>query len=266
MARPRKKCATCGAKSKSRVARSAALSDAVAKATNVEAMGGDTIPPPSPEDISFGVEEPLISSWKVRPPKGNWDVSVRVKGRARRFSGPPRKIALDILNAHKSNGLPMTSQKVWDWLNTVWGKRDPGRAIMVNGRTRSSAAPPSPDAHVYTTPEHYGPRLWASLSLFGMKGAFDKESWISAINQVTRLIDPQESWATGCEECFSEWAKIRMDTPPDKVENEHDAAKWVFDAHNRVNKKLGKRVLAFHVAVRENGWAFKIINNKTTPE
>lgn len=203
----------------------------------------------------------------MKPPIGGWAVTVRVRGRRRLVSGTPKTIAKEIYDLHVANDLPMTEQKVWDWLNVIWQNRDPTRAVT----PKKKYMPPedivgkSADAHVYVGPDTYGPSLWGTLNIFGMKGEFSHEAWISAIDNITNFINPQTNPSMGCEECFSLWSKIRLASPPVKVDNIHDAARWVWAAHNSVNKSLKKPQPTFAQAVRMHNWAFSVDGNQVIP-
>lgn len=193
-------------------------------------------------------------------------MTVRVKGSAGFYQGPPGTIVSQLLEAHKRNGIPMDEVRIWSFLNAIWQDRDPSRAITPTGNP-TTVKPPEvdPEGHIYITPDIYGPVLWSSLNLFGMKALFSKESWDTTVDAITDILDPKKSEATGCSECYEEWAKIRLDSDPKKVDNEHQAAYWVWNAHNKVNKVLNKPQMHFHKAVIRHNWAFRVEGDKATP-
>lgn len=213
----------------------------------------------------IGAVEPLIRNHKYRPPSGGWAVEVSIGGVPQRFDGQPRSIANRIYQAYENAGRSVPIKKVWDYLNLTWMQRDPNRSLQFQPKAPHVITDPiAPNAHLDASPSTFGPRLWGYLAVFGMKGHFDKASWLMAISYVTRLLDPATNPA-GCQECHQTWMTWRLDNPADKVENEHQAALWVFELHNLVNKKLGKKVIPLEDAVRINQWAFTLDTGHAQP-
>lgn len=244
---------------------------AAARAKRLAKKAPTQLPAPTAIDLfasaasipEFHAEEPVIINSSYRPPAGGWGVEVRVNGRTRQFDGPPKRIAEDIHHAYKSVKKTVPMSKVWDYLNSVWAARDPSRVRRKRLPAQPSQAP-EPNQHLEVSPSVFGSRLWGALSLFGISGQFQKESWMAVVDMVTRLLDPQTN-PGGCDECHETWTIYRLENDPNKVENEHQAAQWVYDIHNEVNKKLGKPVIPFDTAIQKNNWAFKIIDGVITP-
>lgn len=211
----------------------------------------------------IGLTEPVILNWAYRPPAGGWSVDLRIGGQRRRFSGSPTSMVNEISSAYEAAGRKVSTQKIWDYLNSVWAARDPNRIIR-KAQKKVAEAETDPNAHLQASPMSYGPRVWGMLSLFGVKGHFDHDAWMSAIAFVSKILDPAGS-PGGCDECHETWTKWKIANNPFDVTNEHEAADWVWRLHNEVNKKLGKPRLNFAQAVRANQWAFEIIEDQTVP-
>lgn len=211
-----------------------------------------------------GATVPLIRNWKYRPPSGGWAVEVSISGVIHRYDGTPRLIAQRIASDYEKAGRLVSEAKVWDYLNMVWTNRDPHRAVKADGREPMPQPVQAPNLHLDNSPATFGPSLWAALSLFGIKGHFNKDSWAATISMVTRLLDPATN-PNGCQECHEKWTIYRLDNPPENVENEHQAAFWIFNIHNEVNRKLGKKVIPFEDAVRINRWAFSLESGTAKP-
>lgn len=211
----------------------------------------------------IGAREPVLRNWKYRPPAGGWAVSVSINGIHSRFDGSPVSIAQNIHKGYKNAGREIPMERVWDFLNMTWRARDPNRVISPPA-DQVKPEPPPPNAHLATSPATFGPSLWSAMSLFGMKDHFDKQAWVSVSQYVTRLLDPATNPA-GCAECYETWTAYRLENLPENVSNEHEAAYWVFELHNKVNKKLGKPVIPFEEAVRRNQWAFDLSTGTAKP-
>ncbi len=212
----------------------------------------------------IGKNEPVVLNWKNRPPAGGWGVTVSIGGTLETFDGPPRRIADRIYHAYNRAGRTVPINRVWDFLNMTWTSRDPSRALRQEALTQATKTIIRPNAHLDASPATFGPRVWGMLSLFGMKGQFDKLAWLNAVSYVTRLLDPATNPA-GCDECHLTFTSWRLENQPEKIESEHQAARWIHELHNIVNKKLGKPVIPFEEAVRLNQWAFTLDTGTAVP-
>lgn len=74
------------------------------------------------------------------------------------------------------------------------------------------------------TIESRGPVLWGELHRWALAGGPDAEQWLAGFAK--RL---------PCGECRKEWGAIVAESPPTG-----DLFEWSVDAHNRVNRRLGK--------------------------
>ena len=216
---------------------------------------------------SFGVKEPLIRSYRMKPRIGGWSVNFVSKGRRYRIDGTPEMIARRIEKILKKDKTPIDDQPIWDWLNAVWISREPNRATTPRGMSmkigKKAVGPKT--SHLEVSIPNIGPKVWNILSIFGMKGAFTEDLWKDAIEWVGFLINPAQSVHTGCDECYEAWRKIILDSDPAEVDSAHAAAKWIWNAHNSINVKLGKQPLSFEAAVVANNWAFVIDGQKVVP-
>lgn len=201
----------------------------------------------------------------MKPPIQGWSVTLRIKGASQFFQGTPQIIVDRVYASYKRNGIAMTKARIWDFLNKVWQSRDPGRAVNPKGAFIVPKEEIDPEAHIYVTIESYGALFWGALSIYGMMGVFDKEGWLSAIKVATAMIDPAKTPALGSASIYEEWAKIRLDSDPEKVDNEHEAAHWVWLASNQINKKLNKPEITFAHAVAKNNWSFRVEGDQVTP-
>lgn len=249
-------CAKAAAARAARLTQSKAVGRSVSSGTDLHASLS-SIP-------TIGKSEPVILNWKNRPPSGGWGVTVSIGGTLETFDGPPRRIADRIYHAYSRAGRPVPLGRVWDFLNMTWTARDPSRAIRQEAVDQAARTIFRPNAHLDSSPATFGPRVWGMLSLFGMKGHFDKLAWLNSVAYVTRLLDPASNPA-GCDECHLTFTSWRLENPPEKIEDEHQASRWIHELHNVVNKKLGKPVIPFEEAVRLNQWAFTLDTGTAVP-
>lgn len=171
-----------------------------------------------------------------------------------------------IASIQRANSVYQGDQEIWDYCNAVWEAKAPDRvtpsvtqtasAVKGIGKSFKHEAERAPinnsTAHWVQDPAHYGPILWFWLHFFGH--SFNKEEWLTTIARITRILDPVASPGTGCSTCFAEWQAIVSFIPPDAVTDEASAARWSFDAHNRVNKKLKKPVRGWAQCAKLYGW------------
>lgn len=195
--------------------------------------------------------QPLLKNWKNFPPNGGWGMQISVKGQNFQVGGlMPSEVVEKIAKLYRVNGLFKGIGPIWDMCNSVWCKRDPARC----GTAGAEQSRYIPKDNTVTSPQQYGPKLWAMLDSFGLKGAFTESAWAMAIAHITRVLDPSNEVDVGCSTCHNEWIDILRESPPSAVKSSRDAARWVFDAHNRVNARTGKRQYVWETAVLRNHW------------
>jgi len=197
--------------------------------------------------------EPRVKNWKSFPPRGGWQVTWAEKGQNFPVSAlNPDSIVNQIAIIQKRNGTFKGRQPIWDWCNNIWCRRDPARCGAAHAVMQESVRIPADNTSA--TPAEYGSKLWGMLDTFGMKGAFHEKTWASAIAHISRILNPGTNPETGCSNCHNEWVAILKESPPTQVTNSKDAARWIFETHNRVNRKAGKPQYRWEKAVIKNKW------------
>jgi hypothetical protein len=201
---------------------------------------------------------PAIRNWQMQPPQGGWSVTVSFRGYERFLNGSdPHQILSQAKAFARGVGHTPEPWEIESMLNGVWTSRDPGRALptAVHKPTTEGSRKKAATSPAYHGPALYGAQIWGWLNTFGMIGSFSPSAWKDAIERTSKLLNPTISPQTGCATCFNEWMDILETNRPEWVANEAMAAKWVFDAHNRVNAKLGKKLMPWDSAVRKFGWS-----------
>jgi len=164
----------------------------------------------------------------------------------------PSGIVQKILTIYRNNGITKTTHAVWDDCNKSWCAKAPERCGGAEDPELKSIYIPSNNTEA--RPAEYGPKLWAMLDTFGMKGAFDPASWTAAISHISRILNPSLNPDTGCSNCHNEWVDILRESPPSDVTSSKEAARWVFEIHNRVNAKINRPQYVWERAVIKNHW------------
>lgn len=201
------------------------------------------------------MNEPAIKQWQIKPIPGGWGLIYELHGQRWSIDGPtPRRIVAEIAKIQAVNNAYVGDAPIWDYCNAIWTAKAPDRAVKTVVRPVKPSVP-SRD-HWEHGPERYGPILWFWLHSFGMK--FDKDGWDQAINRITDLLNPETSPMNGCPTCFSEWQAILGTEKPFDISNEDQAARWSFNVHNRINKKLGKPTYPLAVAAKLYGWKIEL--------
>ena len=202
-----------------------------------------------------------IKQWQTRPIPGGWGFNYVEDGHAWRINGPtPQRVVDQIVQIQTVNGTFKSESAVWDLCNQKWGEKEPNR-LLPGGRPAERIGPTKPSlvpvrSHWEHGPEKFGPILWFWLHSFGMK--FNAEDWKMSLERVGYLLDPEFSPGNGCERCYSEWKVIMATEKPLEVTNEEQAAKWTWNVHNRINKKLGYKQFPFATAAKMYGWKVEL--------
>lgn len=205
--------------------------------------------------------EPAIWNWKVRPVQ--WAIDYEFGGQSFRLTPGthgPRGVVVGVIRIHESNGKAITEAEAWDICNRVWCARNPVRCKDQRYVTGEEVPPPQkplpgiPEDYRKTTPDEYGPMLWASLHLHGMAVNFDPSRFDATIQQIWVTLHPGWSPKTGCQECFDEFESFLGENPISDVHSPAHAARWGWELHEHVNAKLGKTGLCWEDAVRLYAW------------
>lgn len=204
------------------------------------------------------MNEPAIKGWRLRPPLGGWSVDYAIGDQRWSFNGQPDQIVADLFQIAEKNGAMEEIEEAWDYCNAQWCSADPKRCLSASGEARPKPRVYRGNNHSSVAPRQYGSRIWLWLNTFGMAVEFDKDYWLCTIDRVSRFLDPEISPKTGCVICSNEWDWICDLRPPNLVCNAQDAAKWVWKAHNQVNRKLGKPIVSWESAVVNNFWDIEL--------
>jgi len=159
----------------------------------------------------------------------------------------PRQIFDEIMRIRRNNGLLPNEAAVWEWLNYTWCRRDPQRC----GGHQFSAETAAGSERKKLTPVDYGPWVWRWLNTFGI--VFEKERFLSAVEQAAALLDPRQSDA-GCVVCHEHFREARKAWPPEQVGSRTEAAVWVWTVHNLANAHSQHRQFTFSEIARVYGW------------
>jgi len=90
------------------------------------------------------------------------------------------------------------------------------------------------------TMENVGPNIWRNLHVAALQWDGKVQSQASLLVKVGMNIP--------CGECRSFWSTRLRENPPPKT-NADDFFRWTWEAHNAVNKKLGKPEISFEDAL-----------------
>lgn len=203
---------------------------------------------------------PAVRNWQMSPPAGGWSVTVDFNGHKLFINEhDPMMVLAKARSFARQVGFEAQDGEIEALLNQVWNQRDPSRALPTAPPPRITPGKGSrkSEAVTYWGPSQYGAQIWMWLNTFGLPGGFNKGDWMTTIQRISNLLNPTTSPKTGCAECFNEWMGILEIARPELVSNEMMAAKWVFSAHNKVNEKLGKKLMSWESAASQFGWNSK---------
>lgn len=206
----------------------------------------------------ISTREPLV----MQKPGGGWMVEFTVNGvpvavagqTAAQCIAKERQIIAD-------NGLEneWDEEEAWRQANLQWLNATNPKYHRVNigdflGE-RMVEAPNEPgwDGRNYT-PENWGSIAWRWLGILLARDRFDQAQFIRAFREVVELLNPAINPSLGCNECHVEASKklVELQSKPPKTISE--ARMFLFQFHNEVNQRIGKEVLTYDQAEKDNFW------------
>lgn len=199
--------------------------------------------------------EPVIQSWQQSSIPGGWGVMVIVQGQEFYAHGnSPQQVVNNILTLTRVNKAAISKEEAWLLANKRWALVVPDRDMTkgkVHDIDEKQTARLIAEA---TSPSEYGPSAWGMLNLFGMAHPWDQARWEAAVEFIRILLDPDLSPSTGCSHCAYGMARWLKSNPANKVTSPVQAAKWVYNMHDKVNEALGKPRPSFNAMANLHHW------------
>lgn len=192
-------------------------------------------------------------------PHGGWTARFRINGIDRMYQGrTAQEVARKVSSDHADNNVPLTGADVWLNLNLQWMEKTPlSRFTVEKGElTKAINDGTEPEKTLRKTyaPEVWGSRAWNWLGLFLAQDNYSSGAFLQELEQVLLLLNPNTNPSIGCVRCFTEFSQelstIRLNPP----QTQEDARRWLWDFHNRVSRRIGKREIDYSTAQKLNFW------------
>lgn len=104
------------------------------------------------------------------------------------------------------------------------------------------------------SPAEYGAVAWGALHSLSAPLTYHPRAWRAVIAYLLKTLDPEQSPATGCGECFEAFSNYIAKNPLEKVRTMRKAQKWTYNAHASVRRAQNKEVPSFKDAAKQWGW------------
>lgn len=204
------------------------------------------------------LDNPMILG--TRRPSGGWWAKFRINGVDQIFKGRfPAETFKLVQEGHKKNNITLRPQDIWLNLILQWMERLDLKYFLVNrvdltNMIQGQETGPRATQRQAVLPQVWGSIAWKWLGLLLAQDSYSSETFLSNLDQVLNLMSPSSNPSLGCLECFTEFStelhRIRLNMPPDR-----DAARqWLWNFHNKVNRRIHKPVIPFERAARLNFW------------
>lgn len=205
----------------------------------------------------IGTREPLV----MNKPGGGWIVNFTVNGVPVAVAG---ETAAQCIAKERQiiaqNGLEdqWDEEEAWRQANLQWLNASHPKNHRINIADLSPSAKEAEDeagtgGRNYT-PADWGSIAWRWLGLLLARDRFDQAQFVRVFREVVELLSPASNPSLGCKECYMEASKklAELQSKPPKTMTE--ARTFLFQFHNEVNQRIGKELLTFEQAEKDNFW------------
>ena len=90
------------------------------------------------------------------------------------------------------------------------------------------------------SPDTWGPHLWSVL-----------HSLPESVESVPKIRKCLENLCLPCKDCQDHYESFSAKRPPSLIKDRTEAFQWIFDLHNDVNTRLGKKTLDMNDYISE---------------
>jgi hypothetical protein len=197
-----------------------------------------------------------------KPSKG-WRVVLPVNGQSIYIEGvTPADVYNRSLLTLRNNGVNISPADLWTSLNIQWMERTPDkhhmvplRDLLMVARVRTPGVQVVADSRRRSyKPESWGKYAWGWLNLFLAREDFHFRDFLTQLLYVVDILNPDTNPEIGCAECYRDFRILVEDYKKNPGFTREDARKWLVDAHNSVNRKLGKKELNYEQASKAAFW------------
>lgn len=219
-----------------------------AKSNTIQLKTGQTVP----------LNGPLVSGMK-RPATG-WTVRFRLNGVDKVVHGNnPQAVGNRARETLKQADVTFTEADLWLNLNLQWMEKMEHRNFKVDhaklaALVQTEGVSEAPTQRKTFTPEQWGSIAWKWLGLYLAQDNYNPEDFLRQLETVLVMLSPSSNPTIGCIRCFSEWSAVMANTRHNMPKTLEEARKWLWQEHNKVSGRLGKRQLSFEEAQRANLW------------
>lgn len=194
-------------------------------------------------------------------PAGGWWANIPLRGQTVRVNGrTPVETYNASLTLLKRNNIIIRPQDLWVTLNIGWLARTPEKYHGVNYQDLLAAAGAVDSGREDRRrrsykPSDWGRHAWMWLNLFLAREEFHYRDFLTQCLYVLDLLNPNTNSELGCNDCYREWGMLVEDLKKNPGMDRDGARKWLWEAHNAVNKRIGKRELTFEQAAKAAFWS-----------
>jgi len=206
---------------------------------------------------NWPVKSVLLESG-ARPVSG-WKVSLPVKGQSVDIPGRnPDEVFKNAKIILERNGEDFTELDLWLNLNIIWLYGTPEKHhkvrlsdLMLLARPGAVAADPMVKKY---TPMQWGAVGWNWMGLYLAKRDYSFREFLFQVRVVLDMLNPDTNPTLGCVECFREFSRAVDLLSNNPQWSQMEARRWLFNAHNDVNRRKEKPVLTWEQAAAANYW------------
>ena len=204
------------------------------------------------------LDQCLVDSFAT--PRGGWSVSFTINfNRVTIKANNARNVFTRSKKILHHNGIELSDKNIWLSLNAQWLTRVDDKDFLVSKKEFNKII--GSEEEDYTHEDYHHPSTWGSVEWNSLAfylnvdpEYYSYETFISRCSVVLTLLDPSKSSRVGCVDCYKEFSALLDDLKTNPLYKLEEARKWLFNAHNLVNKKIGKKVIDFKTAKRLNKW------------
>lgn len=198
---------------------------------------------------NYALTMPLVK----RRPVGGYALAVKINNISLTAHGrTPHEVVSNVIRIHEENGVEISAKNAWFNANILWIMKSSVKSCYVtldNLKALNAGSSKNPAKPLDPSPEDWGGSAWRTLGAYIASENFSKTGFKNIVNIFNTMVGDN---FIGCEECYEHFQSQRE--AASEVSTASQAAKWMHETMNLINKNKGVTEVTWEQAVVKHRW------------